>query len=121
MMSSAVGMGITGLLLTFFPQELLAYWGFSETPPVVLQLLGGLYLSFALLNWTAKANLIGGIYSRPIALGNFTHFMIGGLTLDRLALAASFPVAIVGAGLIYSLFAILFGYIFFTHPSKKVG
>ncbi|WP_026308476.1 hypothetical protein [Spirosoma spitsbergense] len=116
MVISAFFMGSAGLLLSFFPQELLTYWGVAGTPPVFLQLLGALYFSFAMVNWTAKANLIGGIYSRPISTGNFAHFLIGSLAFDKLAFISSFHPALVGAGLIYSIFAILFGYVFFTHP-----
>ncbi|MBK8302789.1 MAG: hypothetical protein IPK98_05060 [Chloracidobacterium sp.] len=80
---SAVLMAVSGLALTFFPADLLKYTG---TDPnglllLILQILGGLYFAFAMLNWTAKSNLIGGIYSRPVAIANFTHFLIGGLAL----------------------------------------
>lgn len=119
MVLSAFLMGATGLLLSFLPQELSVYAGWRGTPPVLLQLLGALYFGFALLNWTAKANLIGGIYGRPISLGNFTHFLIGGLALDKLAFSGSLPPVLVGAGFLYSVFAVLFGYVFFTHPGDK--
>jgi hypothetical protein len=121
MMLSALGMGMAGVLLSFFPQELSAYWGLVGTPPVLLQILGALYFSFAMVNWTAKANLIGGIYGRPISIGNFTHFLIGGLALDKLAFGVSLQPALVGAGIIYSIFAVLFGYVFFTHPSRTTS
>ena len=37
-----------------------------------------------MLNWMAKGTLIGGIYNKPIAIGNFTHFTIGGLALIKI-------------------------------------
>ncbi|GAB2590798.1 hypothetical protein GCM10027190_44280 [Spirosoma areae] len=116
MVLSAFAMGAAGLLLSFFPQEISTYLGSCKTQPVLLLLLGALYFSFAMVNWTAKANLIGGIYSKPISTGNFAHFLIGSLAFDKLAFISSFEPALVGAGLIYSVFAILFGYVFFTHP-----
>ena len=118
-MLSAFAMGIAGILLLFLPQELSAYWGLEGTPPVLLQLLGALYFSFAMVNWTAKANLLGGIYGRPISIGNFTHFLIGGLALDKLAFRDSLQPALVGTAIIYSIFAVLFGYVFFTHPGRS--
>ena len=77
-------MGVTGIILSFIPQEVSHFLSLTESTPIVFQILGALYFGFAMLNWTAKANLIGGIYSRPVAIGNFTHFLIGGLILDLL-------------------------------------
>lgn len=113
MILSALVMGITGLLLSFFPQELASHEDLGGTPPVVLQVLGALYFSFAMVNWTAKANLLGGIYSRPISIGNFTHFLIGGLALDKVAFRDLSQPVLVGIAIIYSIFAVLFGYVFF--------
>ena len=73
---SAVVMGITGIILTFFPQEFVSFFKMADTNIILLQVLGGLYFSFAMLNWAAKANLTGGIYSRPVTIGNFSHFVI---------------------------------------------
>jgi hypothetical protein len=39
-----------------------------------------------MLNWMARANRIGGIYSRPVAMGNFLHFTMGALVLLGLAM-----------------------------------
>ena len=58
---------------------------------IVLQLLGGLYFGFGMLNWTAKGNLTGGIYSRPVAMGNLTHFVMGGLALLKFAIRNNVP------------------------------
>ncbi len=82
---------------------------------IVLQIVGALYFGFAMLNWMSKANLIGGIYNRPVAVGNLTHFFIAALAL--LKLSAKNPV-LIGVAVIYSIFAIVFGYILFTHPVK---
>ena len=84
-----------------------------------MQILGALYFGFAMLNRTAKANLIGGIYSRPVAIGNATHFLIGALALIKLAFNDTTLINIWIAGVIYSIFAILFGYVLFTNPVLK--
>src|SRR5688500_19534319 len=84
MIVSAIILGLTGLILSFFPQEVSTYFGFNQSPPILLQVLGALYFGFAMINWTGKAHLIGGIYSRPVAIGNFTHFIIGALALIEL-------------------------------------
>ena len=72
-----------GVTLTFLPQEvntLLAAES-AGTHPLLLQITGALYFAWGMVNWTAKANLIGGIYGRPIAIGNLSHFIIGALAL----------------------------------------
>jgi hypothetical protein len=116
---SAIILGIVAIVLSFFPQEISNYAGFGRTNLIVLQILGALYFGFAILNWTAKANLIGGIYSRPVAIGNFAHFMIGALALVKLSFSNAALPYIWTAAIIYSIFAILFGYIFFTNPVAK--
>lgn len=116
---SAVLLGLLGVVLTFLPQESATYLGLPKTDPVLLQMLGAVYVGFALVNWTAKANLIGGIYGKPIALGNFTHFMIGTLTLIKWVLLNTATIIWVVITVLYSIFALVFGYILFTHPKLK--
>ena len=68
MACSAMFMLLAGVLLTFAPQEVLAFGGSRPEPisVLVVQAAGALYLGFAVLNWMAKESLIGGIYSRPV-------------------------------------------------------
>jgi hypothetical protein len=113
---SAVFLGLAGLVLTFFPQEVSGNFGINETSSILLQVLGALYFGFAMINWTAKANLIGGIYSRPVALGNLAHFAIGALALAKLTFNGTSLHYLWIAALAYSVFAILFGYVFYTTP-----
>jgi energy-converting hydrogenase Eha subunit C len=117
---SAVTLGVTGIILSFIPQEVSRFLSFPQSAPVVFQILGALYFGFAMLNWTAKANLIGGIYSRPVAIGNFTHFLIGGLALIKSLLSLTNGIALGVCAILYLLFAGLFGYVLFTNPVSKV-
>jgi Na+-driven multidrug efflux pump len=81
---SSLIMGVVGIILLFFPHELLNYFtsgGEVILSALVLQILGALYFAFAMVNWTAKPNLIGGIYGRPISIGNLLHFSVGALAL----------------------------------------
>ena len=116
--ASAICLGISGVALTFLPKEIsLALSGSaSETNTITLQIMGALYFSFAMINWTAKSNLIGGIYGRPIAIGNFTHFIIGCLALIKALLKSPDLVWLWVASPIYLLWTILFTLIIFTHP-----
>ena len=108
---SAFILGIVGIILSFLPLEVSKYLEMVGTNSIILQILGALYFGFAMLNWTAKANLIGGIYSRPVAIGNFTHFFIGGLALAKLSFKNLSLTYILITTITYSIFAILFGYV----------
>jgi hypothetical protein len=116
---SALFMGVLGLAASFGPLEILGHYGFSGGGPdvLIIQVAGALYLGFAILNWTARANLIGGIYSRPVALGNFMHFAVVAVVLLK-AVTAGFREILVAA-IIYSVFAVWFGLVVFTHPRSK--
>ena len=110
---SSILMGVAAIASIFAPSELLSSFGLADiAPPVLVQLLGALYFAFAITNWTARHNPIGGIYSRPLALGNFAHFMIGALVLIRPAVALP-RVPLIFAFAIYLVFALLFGALLF--------
>jgi hypothetical protein len=112
---TAILLGTTGIILSFFPQEIAAHIKMPGDNAILFQILGACYFGFAMTNWTAKSNLIGGIYGRPIAIGNFTHFAIAALALIKST--SSHPSTILtGVTIVYSIFAIIFGYIFFRHP-----
>jgi hypothetical protein len=118
MIISAIFLGGLGIILTFLPQEISNYLFIKQ--PIIFQLLGALYFGFAMINWTAKANLIGGIYGRPVAIGNFSHFAIGGLALIKPILSGTLYGNLwVIITIVYLVFGILFGYIFFNHPRLK--
>jgi hypothetical protein len=117
---SAALMALAGLAGSFAPQELLALFGSPATGvlPLLVQLLGALYFAFAMLNWMAREVLIGGIYSRPVALGNFMHFAIGALALVKGASAAQGGPALWTVCALYILFALWFGAVLFGSPVK---
>jgi hypothetical protein len=120
MTTSAIALGLIGVALTFFPAEIAGYARLSTgtgRATVVLQILGALYFSFAMVNWTARANLIGGIYARPISIGNLTHFTIAALALIK-AYAATNDAMVLPFAIGYTIFAALFAVVFFRHPVK---
>jgi hypothetical protein len=115
MTASAVVLGLAGVAASFAPAELLTAWGSPATEQTVIlvQLLGALYLSFALLNWTARGVMIGGIYARPVSLGNFLHFTMGALALVKQIGSRDLGLPLVAALVVYAVFAILFGLVVF--------
>ena len=119
MAASAVWLGLLGIGFTFFGAELAVFTGtgLSTTFTLLLQLLGALYLGFAMLNWMAQGAAIGGIYNRPAALANLAHFFIGGMALAKVLLAnPGIDYAFYIMGLLYVVFALLFGWILFRSP-----
>lgn len=125
MISSALIMGVVGVLLQFIPREILNHFGAPPTgiSALLIQLTGALYLGFAMMNWMAKTVLIGGIYARPLAMGNFVHFLVGALALLKYGYSSSSSTTVTVwlFAVVYSLLAILFGFVFFTHPMKTTN
>lgn len=85
MTSSAVLMGAAGIILTFAPDIVSASLNLGIDDPVIFlfQILGAFFFAFGMLNWMTRTSLIGGIYNRPIAVANFSHFLIAGLALIK--------------------------------------
>lgn len=120
MATSAVVLGVLGLTLSFLPEEILSYYSApSMEGTLTLQLLGAAYFGYAMLNWMAKGNLIGGIYSKPLAMANVAHFLIGGITLVKLAIGTPGNLVLWVAAAGFSAFAILFYIVSATHPGTR--
>lgn len=120
MAASALVMGVAGAAGLFLPHEILAAIGAPATGllPVLVQLHAGLLLGFAMTNWMAKDNLIGGIYNRPLLVGNVAHFAIGAITLLKLVVSDATP-PMIAATVIYVIFAVGFGMLMFSSPVKS--
>ena len=119
---SAMILAMIGISLIFLPNEILDYLelSVSETLQLLMQIIGSLYFAFAILNWMSKGSLIGGIYGRPIAMANLTHFVIAGFALIKGILAnPSLSYVIWSIAIIYSIFAIFFGIVAFRHPVNE--
>ena len=114
-------MAFAGSALIFFSDYFWEYMGAAQNGPLllILQILGGLYFAFAMLNWTAKSNLIGGIYSRPVAIANFAHFLIGALALTKGFFVTERTIFVGAIAFVYVVFALVFGKITFWPPQKS--
>jgi hypothetical protein len=116
---SAAFMGAIGVTMSFLPQEIISQFGRSPEPLgiTLVQITGALYLGFAILNWMARGNLIGGIYSRPVALGNFMQFGIVAIVLIKSVMAGNGGIEFTIAAVAVSCFAAWFGIVLFTAPA----
>ena len=65
----------------------------------------------------ARGVLIGGIYARPVAVGNFLHFLMVAITLIKAAYAFG-AVPLMLSAAVFSVFAIGFGLVTFRSPVK---
>ena len=122
MMISAIFLAVNGFGFTFFPNEIadLLINDDNYIFILILQILGALYLGFSILNWMSKASLIGGIYNKPILIGNLLHFFTASMALIKLAFKVETNLQLIFSyTIIYSLFTLFFGYVFFTNPSLK--
>lgn len=122
MILSAFILGAVGVLLTFAAEEVAKVLIAEPNKQVqlLIQVVGALYFAFAMLNWMVKDNLIGGIYNRPIAVANCTHFTIAGLALVKGAAAIpGMPNQWLYAAALYAVFAIVFALILFRHPTEE--
>lgn len=120
MSASALALALLGLPCIFAPELVLQRLAGSSSAgaELIVQVTGALYLGFAGLNWMGKANLIGGIYGRPVAIGNLLHFLVAAIALFKTAQVTGvrflWPIA-----LGYASFALGFALIVFGNPLRS--
>jgi Fe2+ transport system protein B len=110
--SATILIGV-GIFTNFIKPEITHYFGLSANSQLIVQLLGVLYFAMGMLNYQVSGNIIGGIYSKPVALANFVHVAIVAITLHKNNIQQH--ILLVCVFLVYLLFAVLFGCISFTH------
>ncbi|PKG42660.1 hypothetical protein [Psychroflexus sp. MES1-P1E] len=121
MTSSAILLAAIGILFSFLPNEVMEYLNIESNTITILflNLMSALYLGFGILNWMAKGTLIGGIYNKPIAIGNLMHYGVGAIASVKVVSNIQMhQEIIISLTIIYVIFAILFASIFFKNPTK---
>jgi len=117
--ASAVLLITLGVVLNFIPQEAAAALGIAVAPvtTALTQVLASALLGMGFIDWFSRANRIGGIYARPLALGNFLLFGSSALSLGR-TFSAHHDARIIGiAAAVFALLALAFCWlIFFADP-----
>ena len=114
---SAIVLFIAGGATLFAPDELARAMdpSASQGLAVVIQLVGSGFLGFALTDWMSRRNRIGGIYARPLGMGNLLLFATAALTLARALAAEKLPAAGIGACAILAALAASFAWLVFAH------
>ena len=117
---SALTLAVLGLPCVFAPDVVLAKIAGTTSPgsELIVQITGALYFGFAGLNWMGRGNLIGGIYGRPVAIGNLMHFLVGGLALLKVASQTAAPLWVWGISIDYGIFALWFAFVVFGNPLR---
>lgn len=123
MIASSLFLMICGFGLTFIPEEISELLNASTNPTSILflQILGSLYLGFGMLNWMTKNNLIGGIYSKPLVIGNLAHFLMSTIALIKIVgtYSDSKFIIMLSLTMLYVIFTVGFGYVFSKNPNKS--
>jgi len=118
MAASALALALLGLPCIFAPDVVLQKLtgGTSAAAELLVQVTGALYLGFASLNWMGKGNLIGGIYGRPVAIGNLLHFLVAAIALLKGLSALGGPRFLWPIAIGYASFALGFALVVFRSP-----
>jgi hypothetical protein len=116
MTASAAFLGALGVVASFLPVEILGFLdgiAHNRLESTLIQLFGAALLGFAMLNWMARGAPAGGIYGRPIVIGNLVQYTVGGIALLKVAAVGGMPAAGIGLTIAYSGFAIAFAVVMF--------
>jgi hypothetical protein len=121
MTASVMVLAPLGLAGSFLPQELLRAAGAEPTPALALlvQVTGALYLGFAMLNWMVRDSRIGGIFNRPIVVGNLVHFTSAGLAMLKGVARDPGREALGLLAILYVAFAAGFGVVMYRTPKSS--
>ena len=122
MSAAAIVMGGAGLVLQFASVEAMTALGARPDAlmPLLGQVTGALLLGFAMVNWMSKGARMGGIYARPLVMGNLVHFLTGGLALLKGASTSTSP-ALWAVAASYAGFAVAFTIVLMTHPTDGIS
>jgi hypothetical protein len=113
--ASAIVLGVMGAATSFLPVEILSVVdaGSDRSVATLVQLLGAALFGFAMLNWMARGAPAGGIYGRPIVIGNLVHFSVAGIALAKVAAVGGMPRVGLVLAAVYAGFAIAFAAVMF--------
>lgn len=86
LIASAIVNGILGILITFFPQETGQFIGTTEmnrADLLLMKILGAALIGIAVINYLSRGTVIGGIYGKPLLLGNLVFHLVSGVGLVK--------------------------------------
>ena len=113
----AITLFVVGGAALFGPDEISHSFdpAASRGMVIAIQLFGGSLMGFAIMDWMGRKNRIGGIYARPLGLGNLVLFTTAALTLGKASAAGHLPTWTAGICALFAILAISFGWLVFGH------
>lgn len=123
LIASTIFNGMMGLLTSFLPQEVLKITDLPTSPTnvLLLQILSAFYIGLAMINYMSKDAVIGGIYNRPILMGNIAYHGIASIALVKYAFSqGTFSAAFITLTVVYCALSLGFLRLFFVVPGKQV-
>lgn len=123
MSSSAAFFLLTGLGISFFPQETGRIFGTASQygmDLLIMKILGALFFGFGVMNFMARRSPVGGIYGRSIVMGNLMMTLIIGAQLFKFIFRQD------GVGehiwvlaFLFLILSVAYLKLFFTQPAAK--
>ena len=110
-----------GLALLFAPDVVLPRLvpGFPTGGAWLGQLLAAALLALAALDWLGRAALLGGIYGRPVVLGNLAFYFIAAMVLLRAGAGREVPPALWIVAVPVALLAGVYGWLLLRGPAER--
>lgn len=107
-----------GLALLFAADDVLPALvpGFPRSAAWLGQLLAGAWLGLGAANWISRTSVLGGIYGRPIVMGNAALYLVSALSLLRALLGGTAPRAMWVACAITLVLAVAYGALLLRGP-----
>lgn len=115
--------GIMGLLTSFLPHEILEINDLPTAPINVLlvQVLSACYFGLAMISYMSKDAVIGGIYNRPLLMGNIAYHGIASVALLKYVMSQdTFSAIFLTMTVVYCALSLGFLRLFFVVPGKQV-
>jgi hypothetical protein len=119
--ASAATLVTGGILLLFAADSLLPALvpSFPASAAWLGQLIGAGWLAMAVLNWTTRDLLIGGVYGRPVVMANSALYFISATVIGK-AITRTHPTLMHAVTFaICALFAIAYGWLLYRGPFEK--
>lgn len=119
LISSAAINGIIGFFITFLPQETGQFIGTTEMNSadlLLMQIMGSALIAIAITNFMARGATVGGIYGKPIQLGNLIFHVAAVLGLIKYLVHSGEWIIIGIPSLLFTALAVGFIRLNFTSP-----
>jgi hypothetical protein len=109
---------LAGVVLLFASDRVLPnlVTGYPTSGIWLGQVLGAACLGFAALNWLQRNAVIGGIYGRPVVFANLVFYFVSAMSLLRLAVNTSRPVAVWWIAILFVLLAAIYAVLLMRGP-----